>query len=366
MALPHNKSWSAIREELKCCFSDQISLGHTAAQLENMAQKPNELLRLYIYCYSKLHKAVTQKDACQDTDPSRWFRFLTSITNTSTADKVTRSKTLPHNLQQCFEKALEYEASFQLSEGVNMAQKTSVINVNVEEEDEINFIKDARARSNACFKCGEMAHFQRDCQYNGDKPSENQAQGQTAVDTYDPVVGKWMMNLVATTPITAKAMQSLLVELNRQKELKRTYRKCYKDLQTATTTTNTMVMSQPLMSTANTKTNTNPIPLKSSLSQGKKIVGKGKNSKPTDKGKKHVVISTSSPVATTPTVSIPNLRNKLCNKAKVTVVMIQELTEDLQSMEQESLTEEQESEVTQESDLEQEDSEEYLTETEDQ
>ena len=46
--------------------------------------------------------------------------------------------------------------------------------------------------------------------------------------------------------------------------------------------------------------------------------------------------------------------------------MIQELTEDLQSMEQESLAKEQESEVTQESDLEQEDSEEYLTETGDQ
>ena len=46
--------------------------------------------------------------------------------------------------------------------------------------------------------------------------------------------------------------------------------------------------------------------------------------------------------------------------------MIQELMEDLQSMEQESLAEEQESEVTQESDLEQEDSEVYLTETKDQ
>ena len=121
MALPHNKSWLAIREELKRCFSDQMSLGHTAAQLENMTQKPNEPLRLYIYHYSKLHKAVTQKDACHDTDPSRWFRFVTSITNTSIADKVTRSKNLPHNLQQCFEKALEYEASFQLSEGVDVA-----------------------------------------------------------------------------------------------------------------------------------------------------------------------------------------------------------------------------------------------------
>ena len=99
----------------------------------------------------------------------------------------------------------------------------SVMNINVEEEDEVNFIKDARARSNACFKCGEMGCFQCDCQYNRDKPSDRPSQGQTATDSYDPVVGKWMTNLVATTPITAKAMQSLLVELNRQKELKRTY-----------------------------------------------------------------------------------------------------------------------------------------------
>ena len=115
------------------------------------------------------------------------------------------------------------------------------------------------------------------------------------------------------------------------------------------------------------KTSTNPSPIKSTVNQGKKPVGKGKNTKPVDKGKKCVVFNTtSSPVATTSTVSLPNLRNKLRDKAKVTVAMIQELTEDLQSMEQESLAEEQESEVTQESDLEQEDSEEYLTETEDQ
>ena len=70
--------------------------------------------------------------------------------------------------------------------------------------------------------------------------------------------------------------------------------------------------------------------------------------------------------ATPSTISMPTLRNKLHDKAKVTAAMIQELTEDVQSMDQESLAEEQESVVTQESDLEQEDSEEYLTETEDQ
>ena len=46
--------------------------------------------------------------------------------------------------------------------------------------------------------------------------------------------------------------------------------------------------------------------------------------------------------------------------------MIQELTEELQSIDQELWNDEQDSEVTQESDLEQEDSEDYLTETEEQ
>ena len=60
------------------------------------------------------------------------------------------------------------------------------------------------------------------------------------------------------------------------------------------------------------------------------------------------------------------MRNKLRDKAKVTVAMIQELTEDLQSMDQESVVEETESVITLDSDLEQEDSEDYLTDPEDQ
>ena len=368
MALPQNKPWSAIREELKHCFSDQISLGHTASQLENLTQKPNEPLRLYIYRYSKLHKAVTQKDATQDTDPSRWFRFLTSITNTSIADKVTRSKTLPHNLQQCFEKALEYEASFQLSEGVNMARKTTIMNVNVENEEEVNLVRDARARSNACYKCGEMGHFQHDCQYDGDKPSSDKTPlKQATTDANDPVVGKWMTNLVATTPVTAKAMQSLLLELHKQRELKRAYRRHYRDIQT--TSTSTATTSQPLTSVASINTKKNQTPAKTTGSQVKKPVMKGKVAKSQDKNKKRVAFSTTStPTATTSTspVSLPSLRNKLRDKAKVTVAMIQELTEDLQSIDQDSILEESESVITQESDLEQEDSEDYMTDPEDQ
>ena len=46
MALLNARSWKAIREELKRCFSNQTSLGHATAQLGNMTQKPNEHLRL--------------------------------------------------------------------------------------------------------------------------------------------------------------------------------------------------------------------------------------------------------------------------------------------------------------------------------
>ena len=115
------------------------------------------------------------------------------------------------------------------------------MNVDVDTDDEVNVIKYVRPRSNACYKCGEMGHFQRDCKYDGDKPTDGWQEQDGSYDSYDPVVGKWMPNLVATTLITAKVMKSLYAELNRQKDLKRTYRRRYKDLQAIVTTTDATV-----------------------------------------------------------------------------------------------------------------------------
>ena len=364
MTLPNARSWKAIREELKRCFSDQTSLGQVAAQLENMTQKPNETLRLYIFRYSKIHKYVTKRDACYDTDPSRWFRFLTSITNTTIADKITQGEFLPQNLQQCFKKALRLEAILQLSEGVNMAQKTMVMNVEVDADDEVNLIKDVRARSNACYKCGGMGHFQRDCKYDGDKPTDGWQEQEGSFDSYDPVVGKWMTNLVATTPIMAKAMKGLFAELNRQKDLKRSYRKKYKDLQAVITTMTDypVTLPQPVTVTSS-KASPSPLVLKSALEgQGKKANDKGKVMKPLGKGKKNVFKLTTS-VATSASPSV-NLQSNLWDKAKHTAALIQEITEELQTIEEETTKDEHDLEVTQESDLEQEDSDNYLTDSE--
>ena len=241
-----------------------------------------------------------------------------------------------------------------------MARKTAVMNVDVDMEDEINMVRDVRARSNACYKCGEMGHFQRDCKYDGDKPSDNRPDQDASSDTYDLVVGKWMTNLVATTPITAKAMKNLYAKLNRQKELKRSYRRKYKNLQavTAMTTTTPTTTTHPIMTTSS-RTPQNVQPVKTVMArQQKKIIDKGKV-KPIDRKKKN-------PPKTNPTTSGPslNLRSQLKDKAKHTAALIQEITKDLQAIEEESTQEEQNSDVTQLSDLEQEDSDIPLTEDE--
>ena len=278
---------------------------------------------------------MTKRDACYDTDPSRWFRFLTSITSTTIADKIMRSKSLPQNLQQCFEKALRLEASLQLSEGVNMAWRTMVMNNNLEGNEEINLIKDARVRSNACYKCGEVENFQRDCKYDGDKPTDNQQaqSGQSPLDSYDPVVGKWMTNLVATTPITVKAMKNLYTELNRQKGLKRTYQKKYKDLQSVVTTAEHNVSLQQPTVVMSTKAKANPQVLKvASGGKGNGFIGKGKGAKHLNKGKGNTAKPTTFMTKTCTSPSL-NLRDKAKDCPVVTVTMLQDLVGKLQAIE---------------------------------
>ena len=231
-----------------------------------------------------------------------------------------------------------------------MACKTTVMNVEVDTDDEVNLIKDIRARSNACYKCREVGHFQRDCKYDGDKPTDGWQEQEGSYDSYDPIVVKWITNLVATTPITAKAMKSLYAEMNRQRDLKRLYRRKYKDLQAmATTATNPPVaVSQPVV-VSSARGGSNP--------QMAKTPPKGV--KPPDKRKKNVAKTSAS--ATNLANPSAYLRNKSQDKVKHMAVLVQEITEELQAIEEESMNDEHNSEPTQESDLEQEDSNNHPT-----
>ena len=62
-------------------------------------------------------------------------------------------------------------------------------------------------------------------------PADGRQEQDGSFDSYDPVVGKWMTNLVATTPITTKANEKyILLSWTDKRELKRTYGRRYKDL----------------------------------------------------------------------------------------------------------------------------------------
>ena len=174
-----------------------------------------------------------------------------------------------------------------------------------------------------------------------------------------------MTNLVATIPITAKAMKNLYTEPNRQKDLKRTYRKKYKDLQAVVTTTDPHVTLQQPVIVTGSKVKANPPILKvASGGQGKGPAGKVKGTKPPDNGRKNVVKPPTPKAVTSAGPSSSPKDNK--DKSKIAVAMIKDLAEELQAIEQKSLNDGHDSEVTQESYLEQEDSEITFTEDKEQ
>ena len=50
--------------------------------------------------------------------------FLRSINNVAISNKISKSKTVPHNLEQCMTRAVQTEAQYQFAEGVNLGRQT--------------------------------------------------------------------------------------------------------------------------------------------------------------------------------------------------------------------------------------------------
>ena len=103
-------------------YSEFKSTAHSCSHLDNMHKEDDKDLWIYIWRCTRAHKMVTGLNPNENIDPSRWTRFLASINNTTITDKVLCGKTLPRNLEDAMKKAIQLEAGFQLSEGVNMAR----------------------------------------------------------------------------------------------------------------------------------------------------------------------------------------------------------------------------------------------------
>ena len=133
-------------------------------------------------------------------------------------------------------------------------------------------------------------------------------------------------------------------------------------MQAVVTATDPHITLQQTFIVTGSKVKAHPLILKvASGGQGKGPAGKVKGNKPSNKGRKNMVKPPTSKAVTSTGPSIsPKYKNK--DKPKITVTMIQDLAEELQAIEQESLNDGHDSKVTQENDLEQENSEITLSE----
>ena len=155
--------WSLVQQKLKRNFSNYPTAAHAAMSLNTIAQKPNETLHIYVSRYSRLHYAATDKTAQDNTDPTRIYHFVSSINNTSIADRIAKQVWYaPRTLQDAFERALILEARLQLAEGIHLGRSPHVMQVSTSVTchhdglgnwvHQVN-VRDSHARSSACWKC---------------------------------------------------------------------------------------------------------------------------------------------------------------------------------------------------------------------
>ena len=203
-SIPLDIEWEVAWRELKRCLTEEKSRAHSAFKLAQIKQKPNENLRIFILRYQDLHTAATGKTATEDTDPTHIIRFLGMMTNSEIARKITQ-KGIPKGmtLGQAFTGAIELEAGYQLSEGVSLARRPEVMQIQeVEEVDEIG-TGQKRSRDVVCWQCGEKGHLQWDCPY---KVVDGQDDG---IDDPNAYAGKNEQIIRITQPMTVATRDNI-------------------------------------------------------------------------------------------------------------------------------------------------------------
>ena len=180
--------WATIQGELRRCFSTSKTRVHAITLLDNFPrQGPHETLRSYIYRYSKLHRESSGTTAANETDLHRKLHFLKRIRNLAISHKICKSDKFGqydrYSLRDCFERALELEAQFQLAEGVTLATEgssTTIREIMVPEE--VNEVGDPNSNSvtkavNSCWHCGLKGHFAHECPQAEDPLPEERITG---------------------------------------------------------------------------------------------------------------------------------------------------------------------------------------------
>ena len=194
---------------------------------------------------------------------------------------------------------IQFEARFQLSEGVNMAWRVNIMQAEVNETE---VVKDTRARSNICWGCGEIGHFYKDCR------NPNKRQYWDQMKQKRSLKFKWQME--GEKDFGEEPVEALVSRLIRRGD---TYKGRFKKLENAVATGKTITTTSgaKLVTVPKTSANKSNIPTIKVLSPGqtvtrttktspqmsamKVITGKNQTKKTYPKGLKGTKVSGSNP-----------------------------------------------------------------------